>query len=177
MILQKLKNGLTAVRQIISVLCIATLLYAQKDSLNPQKALMWSLLLPGAGQFYNHSYWKIPVVYAAIGGAVGFMLWNQRNYEHFRQAYKAKIDNDPATQDIYPNVPAELLRAQRDYYRRNRDLGILLIGIAYALNAMEAYVDAHLKYFDVSEEVYIQWYPAAIRLCWRFGAKDKRGNG
>ena len=118
-----------------------------------------SLLLPGAGQFYNKSYWKIPVIYAILGG-IGYSIYkNDKEYKKWRTYYLHKIDNDPNTIDPFPSLSAEVLRSQRDYYRRNRDLGILIFSFAYILNSIEAYVDAHLKEFDVSDNLSIKIYP------------------
>ncbi len=118
-----------------------------------------SLLLPGAGQFYNKSYWKIPVIYAALG-LTGYLAYsNHKNYVYWRDAYIAKVDDDPATPDLFPDIAEEVLRSQRNSYRRNRDFSLLIMSFVYILNSVEAYVDAHLKDFDVSDNLSLSVRP------------------
>lgn len=112
----------------------------------PAVAVRASLILPGAGQFYNKSYWKIPLVWAGIGTCVYFAIDNNNQYLYYQQAY---IDN--------PQNAG--LRVFRDSYRRNRDFSIILGALAYTLTAIEAYTDAHLKHFDVSDDLSLHLYP------------------
>ncbi len=148
---------------------------AKQSDLSPQKAVIMSLLLPGLGQLYNRSYWKLPIVYAGFGYCSWRIINNEQKYRHFQQAYLYRTDNNPLTVDAYdPNTGTTevysdaALRAQRDFYRRNRDFNILLLIAAYGLTAVEAYVDAHLKYFTVSDKLSWGLEATHFRLAIRF---------
>jgi hypothetical protein len=135
-------------------------LVVKQAPVSPRKAVIMSLLLPGMGQLYNRSYWKLPLVYATLAYFGWRIVSNDNQYRHFQQAYLYRTDNNPLTVDSYdPSTGTNEvysdagLRAQRDFYRRNRDFNILMIIAAYGLTAVEAYVDAHLKYFTVSDKL------------------------
>ena len=133
--------------------------YAQKpvnDSLkshSPSKAILFSAILPGAGQFYNKKYWKMPLIYAGIGVLIYSIDFNNKNYHTFKDAYIARTDSDVSTTDNYPRYSSENLRSLFEYYRRNRDLCYILLGTVYVLNILDAYVDAELFHFDVSDDL------------------------
>ncbi|MEJ8755669.1 DUF5683 domain-containing protein [Pontibacter sp. H259] len=136
----------------------------------PAKAALLSAALPGLGQAYNKAYWKIPIVYAT-GGVLGyFLISHNNNYQDFRQALiQRNRDSTDAyvNSNIYgidrPNGTANLKRA-RDFYRRNRDLTILLSVGAYGLQIAEAYVHAHMKEFDISDELAFKVQPSIMRV-------------
>jgi len=136
----------------------------QKDTthshdLRPKRAALLSTFLPGLGQAYNHKYWKIPIVYSLIG-TLGYIAWkNHQNYITFRNALRSRYDNDPNTTDNFPNLNDQVLKAQREYYRRNRDLFIIFSSLAYGLNILDAYVDAHLNGFTVSDKLSLKPIP------------------
>jgi len=117
------------------------------DPLAPATAAFYSAVLPGLGQAYNKKYWKIPIVYAALGVGVYFVVDNQNEYERYQTAYKLRIsgrEDEFNGVDGNPNVSEEgLIRAQ-EVLKKNRDLALFVtIGI-YVLNIIEANVDAHL---------------------------------
>ncbi len=123
-----------------------------------------ALILPGWGQAYNRSYWKIPIVYAGLGTAGYFAYFNHKEYKKYQLAYLYAIDNDPNTlpTTIDPdleNAPPEGIRTYREQYRANRDNMILVFAGLYTLQAIEAYIHTHLKYFDVSDDLSIHVYP------------------
>jgi hypothetical protein len=132
---------------------------------NPRKAVQLSLLFPGLGQAYNKSYWKIPIVYGFLGAGLFFTFQSHKQYIDFRNAYRARVDKDSLTIDPYvfqyPN-PQTLL-VFRDFHRRNRDLSIILCFVGYALGAIEAYVDAHLRHFEVSENLSLGLSPSSLQ--------------
>lgn len=132
-----------------------------KKTHSPRKATILSAVLPGAGQAYNRKYWKIPVVYAAAGTSIFFIIRNNSIYKDYRTAYTYRIDNDTLTNDLkYKNLANETVRSERERFLRYRDISILcLIGV-YALNIIDANVDAHLFYFDVGEDLSLSWQPA-----------------
>lgn len=128
------------------------------------KAALFSSVIPGLGQAYNKKYWKIPVLYAGLTAIALSVDYNNKNYKTFRTAYKYRVDNDPSTVDefvsIYPDESALLVR--KDYYRRTRDLMIIAGAALYIANIIDAYVDAHLAEFDVSDNLSFRINPALI---------------
>ena len=117
------------------------------DPLSPAKAAFYSAVLPGLGQAYNKKYWKIPIVYAAIGTGVYFYLDNRNVLKRYQTAYKQRIAGYPDEFDgVDPNPYVStdgLIRAQ-DVLTKNRDLALFITIGLYALNIIEANVDAHL---------------------------------
>ena len=117
------------------------------DPLSPSRAAFYSAVLPGLGQAYNKKYWKIPIVYAAIGTGVYFVVDNQQEYLRYQEAYKLRISGRPDEFDgtgDNPNISEDgLIRAQ-EVLKRNRDLALFITIGLYALNIIEANVDAHL---------------------------------
>ncbi len=132
---------------------------------SPKKATLRSAILPGWGQAYNKKYWKIPIVYGALGIAGGVFLYNLNNYRDIRFAYNAKFKaSQPGAtaQDtlnlgnIKPNlIPLDInsLRFFRDDFRRNIDYSVLVFILIWGLNVVDATVDAHLRTFDVSPDL------------------------
>ncbi|MCH7524505.1 MAG: hypothetical protein IIC74_05725 [Bacteroidetes bacterium] len=133
------------------------------NPLSPAKAAFYSAILPGLGQAYNKKYWKIPVVYAALGTGIYFYIDNNNEYNRYRDAFKNRLagfDNDEFWgTDSQGNALASpqisnsaLIRAQRTL-SRNREISLLItIGI-YALNIIDANVDAHLLQFNVDKNL------------------------
>ena len=115
--------------------------------------MIFSALIPGLGQAYNKKYWKIPVVYATLGTTTYLFASNNKLYKDYQQAYINKTDQDPATIDDFPYYNETQIRELQDYYRRFRDLNIILTGLFYTLNIVDAYVDAQLITFDVSDNL------------------------
>lgn len=121
------------------------------NPLAPAKAAFYSAILPGLGQAYNKKYWKIPIVYGAIGTSLYFYFDNNKKYHQYRDAYKSRLagfDNDEF-QYLDDN---RLISAQR-FYQRNRDLSLLLAAAFYILNIVDANVDAHLMQFNVNDNL------------------------
>ena len=121
------------------------------NPLAPAKAAFYSAILPGLGQAYNKKYWKIPLVYAALGTTLYFYASNNDKYHEFRDAYKDRLAGKPNAKYDYLD-DSRLITAQR-FYRRNRDLSLLLTGAFYALNIIDANVDAHLGQFNVNDNL------------------------
>lgn len=118
----------------------------------PNPEIAWKLsLFPGGGQIYNKDYWKPPVIYAGLGVFSYLILNNHSLYKDFRQSYLSKTGK--VRPDLHPDLTLEAVQAQRNYHRQTRDLCFILGSFWYALNIVEAYVDAHLTHFDVSEKI------------------------
>lgn len=127
---------------------------------SPGKAALLSAVIPGAGQAYNKDYWKIPVIYGLAGGLVYLLHDNRKNYIEFRDAYKAKVDQDTSTIDIYPNLSASSLENVRNFYDKNLQWTYIGLFALYVLNASEAFVDAHLVSFDVADDLSLHLSPS-----------------
>ncbi|AOR25298.1 hypothetical protein FORMA_01020 [Formosa sp. Hel3_A1_48] len=156
-------------------ICLATLAQSNKDELNetvsqnkkntsraldplrPAKAAFYSAVLPGLGQAYNKKFWKIPIVYGAIGTGLYFYLDNNKLYKQYRNAYKRRLagftDDEFYGPGDTPFLSDEaLIRAQRTL-KRNKELSMLVTVGLYVLNIIEANVDAHLLQYNLDENL------------------------
>ncbi|WP_400073638.1 DUF5683 domain-containing protein [Zobellia russellii] len=130
------------------------------NPLAPSKAAFLSAVIPGLGQVYNKRYWKVPIVYGAIGAAVYGYTWNNNNYQRVRTAFKRRkagfTDDefyDPNNTGSGPLLGLDDLQNEQENFQRDRDL-LLLVSIAlYALNIVDANVDAHLKQFNIDDDL------------------------
>lgn len=120
------------------------------DPLTPAKAAFYSAILPGLGQAYNKKYWKIPLVYGAIGTSLYFYIDNNKKYHDVRDAYKRRLEG--YDDDEYPYDDSRLISAQK-FYQRNRDLSALFVVGFYVLNIIDANVDAALIQFNVNDRL------------------------
>lgn len=123
---------------------------------NPKKATILSAVLPGAGQVYNNKAWKVPILYAGFMTDIYFIGYNNKRYQTFRTALFAFDDGDTSQ---FPSLNREALVRNVDYWRQNRDLTILLLAAIYALNLIDANVDAHLSGFDISDDISMKIEP------------------
>jgi len=132
------------------------------DPLRPAKAAFYSAVLPGLGQAYNKKYWKIPLVYGAMGTSLYFYIDNNKKYHDYRDAYKRRLEgyND----DNYQFLDESRLIAGQKFYQRNRDLSALFVVGFYVLNIIDANVDAALIQFNVNERLSMrpEIYPADV---------------
>ena len=111
---------------------------------NPTKAGLYSAVLPGLGQYYNKKYWKIPIVWGGIGTGIGITLWNQKQYNRYRDAFIAQLNGQTHEFSDIPGITAEALGRTQDRAKRQRDYAIAITGLVYILNIVDAVVDAHL---------------------------------
>ena len=111
---------------------------------NPTKAGLYSAILPGLGQYYNKKYWKIPIVWGGIGTGVGVILWNQKQYNRYREAFVAELNGQQHEFSSIPGVTKEVLGRTQDRAKRQRDYAIAITSLVYILNIVDAVVDAHL---------------------------------
>jgi hypothetical protein len=131
------------------------------DYPNPRKAALFGLVIPGAGQAYNKKWWKIPIVYAALGG-VGYVEYNNINqYRYLRNNYRWLVDEQQATvvDPALSRVDARTLKAARDGARQNLEYSSLALGFTVLLSVADAFVDAHMATFDVSDDLSLQFCP------------------
>ena len=127
------------------------------DPLRPSKAAFYSAILPGAGQAFNKKYWKIPIVWGAIGTGIYFYVRNDKQFDRYRSAYKRRLagftDDEFSDADGNPLISNDgLVRAQQQF-RRNKEVSLLVTIGLYALNIIDANVDAHLLQFNVDENL------------------------
>ena len=123
------------------------------DPLSPSKAAFFSAVFPGAGQAFNKKYWKIPIVYAAIGTSIYSYDFNQKKYWNYRNAYKSRkagYNNDEFQNLILDD---NRLLDGADFHKKNRDLSMVFIVGFYILNVLDANIDAHLKQYNVNENL------------------------
>lgn len=140
---------------------------------NSTKALLWAIL-PGGGQIYNRKYWKVPIVWGAMLSCYYAISWNNRLYQEYHAAYRDINSEDPsqntawlsfappgATADQYANYKhlSSTLQRGNDYYRRYRDISIVLGILVYGLSFLDAYVDAELYTFDISPDLSMRVTP------------------
>ncbi|MGQ2981967.1 DUF5683 domain-containing protein [Flavobacterium sp.] len=122
------------------------------DPLAPSKAAFYSAILPGLGQVYNKKYWKLPLVYGGMGLSFYYYSFNNDKYHEYRGAYKNRLAGRPVTGELADLDNDRLIRGQR-FHQRNRDLSLLITVGIYVLNIVDANVDAHLKQFNVNENL------------------------
>ena len=125
---------------------------------SPHKASIFSAVLPGLGQAYNHKYWKIPIVYAGFGTMGYFISFNTKYYKLFRDAYAYKTSGSTATpvNELAAKYPAATLLTARDYYRRNLEISYIATGVWYILNIVDATVDAHFFNYNINDDLSLQ---------------------
>ena len=142
--------------------------YATNEVSHVNKATTLAMICPGAGQIYNKSYWRVPIVVGGFATTIYCIDWNNRGYQRFKKAYRLKADYD-AHPELYPNGPQDefggryntsFLKNLRNSYRRNRDLCIILTAGLYILQIVDAHVDAHLRDYDISKDLSVSISPA-----------------
>ena len=141
---------------------------------DPSTATWIALAIPGGGQIYNRKFWKLPIVYGGFVGCLYAYNWNDQMYKDYRQAYLDIMDSDPNTdsfKDFFrPGYDYEankeylkdVFKKRKDRYRRWRDLSIFSFIGVYALSVIDAYVDAQLSNFDISEDINMSIEPQII---------------
>lgn len=140
----------------------------------PIRALWLALVLPGAGQFYNRKYWKLPIIYGGFLGCVYALSWNGQMFSDYSQAYLDIMDSDPNTKSYEKMLPPNyniagkeerfkgIFKSKKDTFRRFRDLSIFAFGGVYLLSVIDAYVDAELSTFELSRDLSLQFQPTMI---------------
>lgn len=123
---------------------------------NPKKATFLSALVPGFGQIYNGKSWKVPIIYGAFLTDLYFVQYNNRRYTVFINSLNSF---DKGQKTDFPSLNRVALVRNVDFWRRNRDLTILFLGVIYALNIIDANVDAHLSGFEISEDLALKIKP------------------
>ena len=126
------------------------------NPLSPAKAAFYSAVLPGLGQAYNKKYWKIPIVYAALGTGVYFYVYSNNNYNRVRDAYKLRLGGNPDEfngEDGNPYLSDDGLISAQKSYKRDKDLSVLVMVALYVLQIIEANTNAHLLQHNVDDNL------------------------
>ena len=141
---------------------------------DPKKAMWLAMIIPGGGQIYNRKYWKLPIVYGGFIGCVYAMTWNNTMYRDYSQAYIDIMDSDENTKsyenflpdhyDVTANMDRlkELFKRKKHDSRRYRDLSMFCMIGVYALSIIDAYVDAEMSSFDISDDLSLKVNPTII---------------
>lgn len=156
---------------------------------DPKKAVLYALV-PGLGQIYNRKYWKLPLVYGAFMGCLYAITWNNKTYQDYKDAYFGLMEDyykvlaaqaEGGSYDgpwneswtIYVSSGSEStyvsntqfqenLQRRKDYYRRYRDLSIIITVGVYAISIIDAYIDAQLFDFDITPDLSLHWAPEVM---------------
>ena len=128
--------------------------FAQENYKSPKKAAILSII-PGGGQVYTKKYWKVPIIYSALFSSGYYIIDNNKNYQNYRDTYLDRI-NGIVDNSEYTNSQLITLK---DYYKRNREISIMLFSLAYILNIVDASVNAHLFRYDIDENISLKIEP------------------
>lgn len=142
---------------------------------DPKRAMWLAIVLPGAGQIYNRKYWKLPIFYGGFVGCAYAMRWNNQMYSDYSRAYIDISDDDPNTKsyenfiklgNTLDNSNLEQWKAKfksrKDRFRRWRDLSFFCMVGVYGLSIIDAYVDASLSQFDISDDLSLHVEPGFV---------------
>lgn len=142
---------------------------------DPTRAVWLSALFPGLGQVYNRRYWKLPIVVGGFMGLIYATNWNNNQYTDYSNAFRDISDSDPNTKsymDFFPPTTNEsdldkgwlssVMRSRKNYYRRNRDLCIICMVALYLVCMVDAYVDASMAHFDISDDLSLDMTPTMM---------------
>jgi len=143
---------------------------AKINPLAPSRAAFYSAVFPGMGQIYNKRYWKVPIVYGAIGAGIYFYDRNNDLYQRYRIAFKRRqagfIDDefydrtpDNGVTPVMADVSDAALEDAQERFQRDRDLSLVVTIAFYVLNIVDANVDAHLKQFNVDDDLSFEFEP------------------
>jgi hypothetical protein len=145
----------------------------KKYAHSPKKAAIFSAALPGLGQAFNKKWWKIPIVYAAIGTSTGFIVYNQHEYRKFKDAYINRLNGTETSSDFDNYSNDRLFKIQNDFHNW-RDISILVTTGFYVLNILDAVVDAHFFRYDMGDDLSLEVSPRlnfvspGFNICLRF---------
>ncbi|MBQ7191696.1 MAG: hypothetical protein IJS00_02350 [Paludibacteraceae bacterium] len=144
---------------------------------DPARATWLAVIVPGLGQIYNRSYWKLPIVYGGFMGCAYAITWNSRMYSDYREAYRDILTDTEVSTDPNRSYNAILpkgytvesmggkeqytatLKSRQNLYRRYRDISIAVTALVYVLTIVDAYVDAQLFDFDISPDLSLNVEP------------------
>lgn len=125
-----------------------------------KRAGLYSALIPGFGQLYNRQYWKMPIIYAAMGTTLYFVISKNDEYRRYRKAYISRLSNGANSKDEFQGIlQTQAVKQYQDNAKQNRDMMIVFTVIGYAGQILEAISGAHLRNFDISPDLVLQVRP------------------
>lgn len=148
----KKKDTLIGVNKELKTSLDSTQVKKEIDPLTPSRAAFYSAVLPGLGQAYNKKYWKIPIVIGAITGGILVYDFNNKQYNRARDAYKRRLAGFQDDEFQGKFTDDGLIEAQKSF-RRKKELSLLVTIGLYALNIIDANVDAHLLQYNIDEDL------------------------
>lgn len=161
----------------------------KKNYPSPKNALLLTAVMPGLGQIYNKKYWKLPIVYGGVGSMVYLIIRNSKQYNRYKTALIMRDNgecdefSDCETETPTPLLSDSDLRTFRNEALKNRELSYIGLAFSYILTGVDAFVDAHLQGFDVSDDLTLEWQPhyqllpnldSAMSLRFSFQHKSKK---
>lgn len=129
--------------------------FRSKSRFDPEKAALYSAVLPGLGQIYNKQYWKLPILYSGAILIGHYIKYNNDYYNAFRNAWIASTDDDPNTENPFSQFSTSSLQRNAEKFQRDRDFLIIIGVVYYILNIVDAHVAAHLMEFDINSDLAI----------------------
>jgi len=124
------------------------------NPLAPAKAAFYSAVVPGLGQVYNKKYWKIPIIYAGMAAGIYFYKQQDDDYDRFRNAYKRRLAG--YTDDEFQGISDDRLINAQKSAQKNKSISLIVTVAFYLLNVVDANVDAHLRQYEVSDDLSLQ---------------------
>jgi len=148
---------------------VADTLKAPKEKSIARTPTVLSACLPGTGQIYNKKYWKAPIIYAGFGGLIYLYNENRKEYTAYKEAFKyaygdTTVQLSSRAASLLNRYNIQSLETNKYFYRRNMDLTLLGMGVLYFLNIIDANVDAHLKDFEINEDLTLKMNPSLTSL-------------
>jgi len=152
---EKNTNELKVVTEKVAVKKNKTKRSKAYEPLAPARAAFYSAVLPGLGQVYNGKglYWRLPIIYGALGAGIYSYTWNNKQYNRFRDVYKARLAGVAPSQLEFENFSEEQLIDRQRRFRKDQELSLLITVGLYVLNIVDANVTAHLQQFNVSKDL------------------------
>ena len=156
---------------------------------DPIRATWIALVFPGGGQIYNRKYWKLPIIYGGFLGCTYALTWNNLMLHDYQQAYLDIMDADPNTKSYEKMLPIgyditgreerfqNIFKNKKNHFRKYRDMSIFAFAGVYLISIIDAYVDAELSSFDISEDLSIHFEPTSIETGWRAAGRGHTAIG
>ncbi|MFI3327756.1 MAG: DUF5683 domain-containing protein [Rikenellaceae bacterium] len=147
----------------------AVMNYSTNDVSDIKRATTLAMICPGAGQVYNKSYWKVPIVIGGFGTLIYVIDWNNRGYQRFKTAYNLTYayengEYETPVDEFGGAYSSTYMKSLRQQYRRSRDLSIIMLAGLYILQIVDAHVDAHFKSFDISDNLSLSVEPTVSNV-------------
>ena len=126
---------------------------------SPQRAIIFSAVLPGLGQAYNHKYWKIPIIYAAGYGLYRSYEFYNSNFIKYKKLYDDRVLNGDTSSDDF-----QTFQGYKDQYSKWRTYNILFIAMLYGANIVDALADGYFYHYDISNNLTLKINPKIMSV-------------